>query len=167
MLNNFISGIVAVFIWGKTSIKKIEKILKASWIRTSIYGFFTIVVCVFFYKTYQVATVYNMIQITGFKQACDSSNQVLDTVRNMRIVHKLASSSMQQSELYTNEFKKISNHQELNQIINKVGGAYFVVRAEAHPHKFKQRKFKNVDENMQIVFTHTLYSKNIPHQNQN
>lgn len=167
MLNNFISGIVAVFIWGKTSTKTIEKILKASWIRTSIYGFFTIVVCVFFYKTYQVATVYNMIQITGFKQACDSSNQVLDTVRNMRIVHKLASSSMQQSELYTNEFKKISNHQELNQIINKVGGAYFVVRAEAHPHKFKQRKFKNVDENMQIVFNHNLDSKNIPHQNIN
>lgn len=162
MINNFLSGIVALFIWGKTSTKTIEKIVKASWLRTSIYAFFTIVVSVFFYKTYQVPTILNMVQIDGIRQACDSSGNVVDTIRDIRIINKFAEHSMQQSKLYSQEIGKYTSDKEADNIISKVGGAHFAVEAQARADTFITRKKKGWIED-QAALIRSFAKKNIPY----
>ena len=167
MLNNFISGIVAMFFWGKTSSKTLEKTLNASWLRTFIYGFLTFVVSVFFYKTYQVATVYNMIQIDGIRQSCDSTGLVVDTVKDMCIIHRLAENSMQQGDLQSSGTGKFSNDKKVDEILSRYGGVYGVIKAPIHPHKFQQRKYEGWDEKFQLDFEMYLDKHNIPHQKVN
>ena len=142
MINNFISGLAALFFWGKTSTKTLEKILNASKLRTFIYGFLTFVVAVFVYKTYQVATIYNIVQVSGVRQAYDPSGHVVDTVKNLYIIHKLAENSMQQNNLYAKEKGNYSSHKEINELINHGGGAFLKVQALAHPYEFRQNKIK-------------------------
>lgn len=167
MINQFISSIVAIFYWGKTSSKTMEKILHVSGIKTSIYGFLTIVVLVLFYKTYQVATVFNMIQITGFRQACDSSEHVLDTVKNLCIVHRLAENSMQQGDFLVNGIKEFSKDKEIDEKLCQSGGTYLDLFAFVHPYKYLQRKIDGYDENAQRSFEMELDKNNIPHENVN
>lgn len=162
MINQFLSGIVALFIWGKTSSKTIEKILKASKWRTFIYGFLTLVVSVFFYKTYQVATVYNMVQISGLKQGCDKSGHVVDTVKNVCIINRFAENSMQQSKLYSQAIDKYTFNKDADKELSKIGGAHFGVLANARPDTFVTRKIKGWTEEDQAVLIHDFAKRNIP-----
>jgi len=163
MLNNFISGLVAIFFWGKTSSKTLDKILNASWIRTFIYGFLTIVISVFFYKTYQVATIYNMVQVSGISQARDSAGHVVDTVKNLCIVHKLAENSMMQNDLYTKEIGDYSPWGDVNKLLSHDGGAVLKIQGVTQPYAFRRNKIKGWDENVESEYNHELASKNIPH----
>ena len=167
MINQFISSIVAIFYWGKTSSKTMEKILHASWVKTFVYGFLTIVVFVLFYKTYQVATVINMIQLTGIKQACDSSEHVLDTVKNVCIVHRLAENSMQQGDFLVKGIKEFSKDKEIDEKLSQSGGTYIEIHAFVHPYKYIQQKFDGYDEIAQRSFEMELDNNNIPHENVN
>ena len=164
MINQLLSGIVALFLWGKTSTKTIEKILKASWWKTGVYFFLTIVVSVFFYKTYQVPTIYNIVQISGLKQSCNSSGQVVDTVKNLCIVNKFAENSMQQSKLYSQEIGKYTFNPESDTLFSKNGGAHFKVVAQARPDTFITRKIEGWTEEEQAALIYEFARKNIPYE---
>lgn len=66
--------------WGLSSEEKDEKRSKASLGKTSLLFVLTIAVGVFYVKTYNVATVKNIIKIKGINCALDSNKHVLDTL---------------------------------------------------------------------------------------
>ena len=73
MINTFIAALVAIFFWGKSSNEVEEKTEHASGLRTLVYLVLSIVVGVFFYKTYQVAVVYNIVDVDGIRQGYDEA----------------------------------------------------------------------------------------------
>ena len=54
MINYIISILVSLGFWGKATQETEEKTEKSSWLRTFVYAVLTILVCVLFYKTYQI-----------------------------------------------------------------------------------------------------------------
>lgn len=166
MQNYFISGLVAIFFWGKNSSKTVKKILEASWPRTFVYAFLCIVVFAFLYKTYEIATVYNMVQIVGVKHSSDSSGHVLDTAK-ISIVHKLSESSMQQGDINKMEIREISRHKEIDDVLNKYGGVYIDIMANAHPYEYKSRNILGMDQNAKQELKMQLDKNNIPSQKVN
>lgn len=66
--------------WGLSSEEKDEKVDKASLGKTFLLLFLTIAVGVFYVKTYNVATIKNIIKIKGIRCSMDSCNNIVDTL---------------------------------------------------------------------------------------
>lgn len=73
-MNLFIAALIALFFVNKTTKDIEEKTNLASWRKTFVFLLLSFVVGVFYYKTYQVATVKNVISIGGFRQGYDSDS---------------------------------------------------------------------------------------------
>lgn len=83
MLNNFISALITIFFSGVASKETEEKTKRASWMRVFIYGVLTIIVGVFFYKTYQVATIVNMVEVQNLRTKFDEKGASKDTIERV------------------------------------------------------------------------------------
>ena len=83
MLNTIVSAFIAIFFWGKVTKETEEKTRCASWLRVAIYGVLTIPVIIFFYKTYQVATIYNMVQVDPLRTCYDERDSCVDFIDNV------------------------------------------------------------------------------------
>ena len=91
MLNTFISALVAMFFWGKSTKDIEEKTQHASKMRTFVYGVLALFVLVFYIKTYQVATVFNTIQVKGIKESVNANGELADTIATINLVNKFSS----------------------------------------------------------------------------
>lgn len=85
--------------WGLSSEEKDEKRSKASLGKTSLLLVLTIVVGVFYVKTYNVATVKNIIKIKGVNCALDSNKHVLDTLDYIIISSSFSQDSSKQKTI--------------------------------------------------------------------
>ena len=75
--------LIAVFLWGAWGISSEEKDGKAKLAglkKTVAMLFITLAIGAFYYKTYQVATIKNVIKVKGIKCAVDSTNSPADTL---------------------------------------------------------------------------------------
>lgn len=88
--------------WGLSSEEKDEKRSKASFGKTGLLLVLTIAVGVFYVKTYNVATVKNIIKIKGVNCALDSNRHIIDTLDYLII-----------SSSYSKEYSK---HNTISQI---------------------------------------------------
>lgn len=79
--NIFISALIAIFFLGKTTKEKEEKTRNASGFRTSVYFLLTVICGIFFYKSYQVSTIRNSIELEAYRGIEDSSGQSKDIAR--------------------------------------------------------------------------------------
>lgn len=90
MINVFIAALVATFFWGKVSKDVEEQTQLASWVRMLVYGALAFAVGVFYVKTYQVATVYNGLEIVGVRESLDSLGNNTDTIDVIRITNRFS-----------------------------------------------------------------------------
>ena len=85
MGNYFISILITIFFLGKSSKEVDDKTKNASWARTCIYLILTIIFVIFFYKTFQVATIVNKVEITTLRGFVDSLHHTADTIEYLDI----------------------------------------------------------------------------------
>lgn len=92
MINGFLAAFVALFFWRKGTKETEEKTRRASKLRTFIYCILTIVVGIFFYKTYQVASIINSITVVPIRASYDSTGVIADTIPKIEILNRFSSS---------------------------------------------------------------------------
>jgi len=85
MINTFFSALIAIFFLGKSTKDVNEKTRNSSWFRTSVYFILTIIFGIVFYKSYQVKTIVNTIDIKTLRGFEDSLHHSKDTVKNISI----------------------------------------------------------------------------------
>lgn len=126
MLNNFISALITIFFSGVASKETEEKTKRASWMRVFIYGVLTTIVGVFFYKTYQVATIVNMVEVLPMRTAFDENGISKDTIEGVSFYTRFSEDntySNRVNELVRSTFSKIISH-------GKYGGVEFGISSE-------------------------------------
>lgn len=115
MLNPIFAAFTALFFFGKSTADVEEKTQHASWIRTIVYLALSFFVGVFFYKTYQVATIKTIINIEGINVSRDSLGNVADTVKDIHMINYFSTSGIDNREVMLfNE--GLLNKQELSYI---------------------------------------------------
>ncbi len=165
MINNFISAIFAMFYWKRIDSKSFKSVLHASWIRTFIYGFLAFIFSAYLYKTYQITTIYNTIQIDGIRQSYDSIGNVIDTVKSITIVHRLANNSMQQDRLDGGGIRKISGDKDWDSKLNLYGGIFATVQTVTHPYEIKAGNNPHWNNKVLSGFYENIDLINIPRNN--
>jgi hypothetical protein len=85
MINIFISAMIAIFFLGKFSKEVNEKTNQASWFRTLVYLFLTIIFSILYYRTFQVATIINTVEISSLRGVEDSLLHSKDTIESISI----------------------------------------------------------------------------------
>lgn len=96
-IQHLFSAFLSLFFLGKPTSNIREKVRRASGIRTFAYFVLTFIVGVFFYKTYQVKTISNGIDIIPLVGAYDSLGVCGDTIHKLNIFHKLDDGGIYQS----------------------------------------------------------------------
>ena len=81
MKNIIISALIAAFFGSKSTKDIQEKTKNASWFRTFLYLFLSVIFGVFFYKSYQVRTIINQIDINSLRAFEDSLHHPIDTIK--------------------------------------------------------------------------------------
>lgn len=80
MKKGIISALITIFLLDKSSKGIDERTERSSWFRTSVYLILTIIFAVFFYRTSQVATIINNVEISSLRGHEDSLHNSLDTI---------------------------------------------------------------------------------------
>lgn len=96
-IHHLFSAFLSLFFLGKSTASIREKVRRASGIRTFAYFVLAFIVGVFFYKTYQVKTISNGIDINPLVGAYDSLGVCGDTIHKLNIFHKLDDGGIYQS----------------------------------------------------------------------
>lgn len=89
MINFFISALMAIFILRRSSKEVREKTKRSSGLRTIIYLFLTIIFAVIYYRSFQVSTIINRIEISSLRGAEDSCHRSTDTIDNISILNDI------------------------------------------------------------------------------
>ena len=149
MINTFIAALVALFFWGKSSKDLDEKTQLASWVRTCVYGVLAFLVLVFYIKTYQVATVFNTIQVIGLKETVNAKGQVADSIATIELVNKFSSNITENfvvnkaDDSGADELKSISETGGLFMVLNLHNGPTYKVR--------KNRQLAKTEREMKAI----------------
>ena len=98
MLNSIFAAFTALFFMRKSTTEVEEKTQHASWIRTIVFFFLSFFVGVFFYKTYQVATLKSIINIKGICDSRDSLGNVADTIKDIHLINYFSTSGVDNRE---------------------------------------------------------------------
>ena len=162
MLEALFASIVTLFFWGRATKEVEEKTQLASKTRTFVYFVLLIVVAIFYYKTYQVATIYNYVDIESWRETRDSSNNSVDTVTNVMIKNDFSSGG-----LYNREMKIVKDLQDslsgrggvFVRIGTHVGKSYNYVTRKGHEHELI---YKAPFDNMGPVYQVTTITSVVP-----
>lgn len=99
MINSFVSALIAIFFFGKATKETEEKTKCTSWWSVAIYGVLSVLVGVFFYKTYQVATIYNFVQIDPMRTYYDEKGKTKDYIEEIEITTNFSNGGVYKNEL--------------------------------------------------------------------
>lgn len=147
-MQGFLALIVSLFFLGRATKEVEEKTQLASYTRTIVLLVLSIVVGIFFYKTYQVATISNYIEVKPIRGSYINKDSLADTISRIEILNHFSTSNIEHRE--TNKFK---NDGDLNK------GTVFV-RLYTHNHPPYTMEYKNNhDKDDQKAF------KKIPFEN--
>ena len=111
MKNIIISALIAAFFGSKSTKDIQEKTKNASWFRTFLYLFLSVIFGVFFYKSYQVRTIINQIDINSLRAFEDSLHHPIDTIKQINIINNFKTFGSY-SNLYIDAAKKSNNYIE-------------------------------------------------------
>lgn len=119
MINVFISSLIALFFLGKTSKETREKTARASWFRTIVYLFLTVIFGFVFYKSNQVSTIVNIVELRCLRGTEDSLHNPLDTIMYIDIYNNFKTMGS-----YKNEYNNLQNKYTDEKHISEYGGVY-------------------------------------------
>ena len=106
MLNNFISALITIFFSGVASKETEEKTKRASWMRVFIYGVLATIVGAFFYKTYQVATIVNMVEVLNMRTKFDWNGVSNDTIEQIVFYTRFSEDKTYSNRIYQLQRKR-------------------------------------------------------------
>lgn len=125
MLNSFISALIALFFFGKATTETEEKTKCTSWWSVLIYGILSALVGVFFYKTYQVTTLYNILQVMPIRTCYDEKGRVPDYIEKVEFYTRFSDEAT-----YQNPFLELTKGAKDDMYdFEKCGGAVCLVEA--------------------------------------
>lgn len=87
MKNRIISFLIIIFLLEKSSKGMEKKTKRSSWFRTLVYLFLTLIIGFFFYRSSQVATIINDVEIRCLRGVEDSLHHSLDTIEFVLIAN--------------------------------------------------------------------------------
>ena len=128
ILNIFLSAIIAIFFLSYVSKDEVDKSKNASLFRSFVYFCLTIVAFVIFYKSYQVSSITNMVEINALRGAEDSLHQSRDTIKEVRIYNKF-----REMGTYDNKFQIFANLYGQDSLFKKNGGVFVKIRPSNDP----------------------------------
>ena len=169
MLNLFITVLITVFFLGKSSREIDEKTQKASWFRTFIYFFLTIIFAIFYYRSFQVETIINKIEINSLRGVEDFLQNSTDTVECIGIYNNFKTLGA-----YRNQYFEIAENREKKSIIG--GVTIEIQNSDITPDSIKDRKGfndkkrKDIEDQLQMdinsrtgeIFQYQFFSTCIP-----
>ena len=126
MLDNFISALITIFFSGVASKETEEKTKRASWMRVFIYGVLATIVGVFFYKTYQVATILNTIDVQPLRTVYHEDGTSKDTIEIVNFYSRLSG-----DKTYSNKALKFDRKEsQMYPLYEDYGGAICSISSE-------------------------------------
>ena len=171
--NIFISALIAIFFLGRTTKDKQEKTRNASWFRTIVYGILTIIAGFLFYKSYQVATIVNIVDLEALRGARYDSQHSKDTVECLSIYNKFRCLNS-----YKNDYLEVGNKysEDGDSMIAEDGGAIVDIHiAEMSPDlienspllskEYEEEIFDNIGKKtseLGPIYLFALITTNIP-----
>lgn len=163
MLETIFATIIAVFFWSRATKEVEEKTQLASKTRTFVFSVLLIVVGIFYYKTYQVATIYNYVDVESLRDTRDSSDNLVDTVTSVMIVNTFSSGGILNREI-KNLKKNLPDSLKLHggvfvKIGTHIGQAYHYKTREGHENELI---YKAPFDNMGPVYQVTTITSTVP-----
>lgn len=150
IINIFISAIIAIFFLRFVSKEEVNKARNASLFRTFVYLCLTIVAFVLFYKSYQVSSITNVIDIKALRGAEDSLYQSRDTVKEVRVYNKFKA-----MDTYNNKFLDFVNLHGEDSLYKKNGGIFVEIKPSNNP-KYPIRNRKSLDPSTRFSYEEEL-----------
>lgn len=97
MVQSIVATFVALLCWAKVSKNIEERTQLSSITKTLIIGVFTVIVLVFYIKTYQVATILTSINVNSYAFSVDSTGNITDSIEGIRITNNFSSDLIETS----------------------------------------------------------------------
>lgn len=170
MGNIFISALIAIFFLGKSSKEKHEKTRNASGFRIIIYFSLTIICGVLFYKSYQISTIQNYIDLSALRGEEDSLCNSKDTVINLSIYNHFDTFGS-----YNNGYLDCSRHESgKDSLFNQYSGVHATIKVcntsndtKINRTRLDERAMRNLDienniSNIGQIYMLNFISTNIP-----
>ena len=169
IINTFLSALISIFFLGKSTKEVQEKTRNASWFRTFVYLFLTIIFCIFFYKSYQVKTIINRIDISALRGAEDSLGNPIDTIQHIKIVNAFNTLGSYENQLF--DVEKANTKSEM------IGGAEIKLNlsdysegkiknsgglTDSLKNRIAAQTGKKIDANTGSIYRCEFFSTNIP-----
>lgn len=169
IINTFLSALISIFFLGKSTKEVQEKTRNASWFRTFVYLFLTIIFCIFFYKSYQVKTIINRIDISALRGAEDSLGNPIDTIQHIKIVNAFNTLGSYENQLFDVEKANIKSEM--------IGGAEIKLNlsdysegkiknsgglTDSLKNRITAQTGKKIDANTGSIYRCEFFSTNIP-----
>lgn len=149
MISTIIGAIVTLLCWAKVSKDTEEQTQLASWTKTGVLAVLTIVVLVFYLKTYQVKTITNYVNIHDYKSCVDSSGNILDTIKLVRITNKFSSGITE--NLHEEKLKKTKDERSSIEL-----GSVYIAHQLVTPDPIKKQRIKYNAKNLKDQGKDTL-----------
>lgn len=157
-IQHILSSILSLFFMSKSTHSIQEKVRRASGMRTLAYFVLTWVVGVFFYKTYQVKTISNGIEIIPLVGAYDSLGVCGDTIHQLNIFHKLDDGGIYQSFKIPDDGDNSSIHQDKGGFFAEIWSPIDKpFSRKVNPH-LSDEDLKLYDDNLQLDSYRTCYN---------
>ena len=158
-INAIIAAFLSLFFWGKTTKDIDEKTKLASKTKTLVYLVLSFVVGIFYYKTCQVATIYNDIIIDGVKESVNPDGQKVDTIEYIDINNKFSSGGVQNRE--SKAFKEENDEAYIHIGFKVPNGEQYkhVIREDYQDITILEPEYADAEN----IFGIDVYSNSIPH----
>lgn len=143
MMNVLIAIVIALFIWHKSSQEVKNKIRNANGYKVIIFAIISFVLLVFYWKTYQVATISNSVNIEAWQYGENEDGTNCDTINELTFLNRFNSSA-----LLPPLFSRRTDRTKLqvDSFLEKRGGLFIEMRHNNHPFAIKRRK--DIPENL-------------------
>ena len=126
MGNLFVAAIISLFFLKRTTKDTREKINTANKYKVLIYFVLMIVVGIFFYKTCQIATINNIVQVDVLKSRCDSNGLFVDSIETLEIFNRFSSMGTYKNAV----LDQVKNQSKENNEYLTKGGLRFELRTK-------------------------------------
>jgi len=159
---SIVTFLIVLLFWGTWGLSSEEidgKLDKASFGKTIILFFLTLAVSVFYVKTYNVATIKNIVKVKGINCSIDSNKNIVDTLEYL-----ILRCSFTKDHNKHNKITKITGEKYFDEYydVNSMGGGFeglirYNTDRDAPVRTFGKYSDYDIDENNYIYSNHVYH----------